>query len=101
MGSYLVQVGPSRIHPTHDEVGANVPLVAEELLLVQPIGCHNPDQPARVEPVQLQLAADGSPGIFTVASSPSTGTILNKHRVRDTRDPSGEPRPWSAESCRY
>ena len=96
-------MGPSRIHPTLDEVCATVPLVAEELLLVQPIGCHNPDQPARVEPVQLQLAADGSPGIITVASSPSTGTvnILNKLRVRDTRDPSGEPRPWSAESCRY
>ena len=51
MGGYLVQVGPSCILPTHDEVGANVPLVAEEHLLDQPAGCHVPDLSALVEPV--------------------------------------------------
>ena len=46
MGSYLVEVGPS-----HDEVGANVPLVAEEHLLA----CHDPDLSARVQSVQFML----------------------------------------------
>ena len=46
MGSYLVDVGTS-----HDEEGANVPLVAEEHLLA----CHDPDLSARVQSVQFML----------------------------------------------
>jgi len=75
MDSYLVQVGPSCIHPTHDEVGANEPLVAEEHLLDQPAGYYVPDLSAHVKPVQLQLAADGSRGLITVGSSPGTVNI--------------------------
>ena len=46
---------------SYDEVGVSVPLVAEEHLHDQPDG--SPDLPVHVEPVQLQLAADGSRGL--------------------------------------
>ena len=35
MGGNLIQVGPSRIHPNHEDVGANEPFIVEEHLLDQ------------------------------------------------------------------
>ena len=75
MRGNLVQVRPGHVHPAHDEVGADVSLVAEQHLLDQPVSRDDPDLPAGVEPVQLQLAADGGRGLVTVSSSAGTSAV--------------------------
>ena len=97
MGRDLVQVRPRHVHPAHDQVGPDVTLkhkylkeynlvykdklvlqaylVAEEHLLDQPVGGHHPDLPAGVEPVQLELAADGGGGLVAVRRCPLHATL--------------------------
>merc|ERR1719427_1605309 len=83
MSCYFVKMWSSYVNPTHDEIGPDVSLVPEQHLLDQPVGSHDPDLPASVESVELQLAGDGGCGLVTISCSSSTSTInIGGHVVK-------------------
>lgn len=58
----------------HDQVGADVALVSEEVLLQEGHACDDTRLPAGRQGVKLELGGDESGGEFCIRSSTGTGT---------------------------
>lgn len=68
------EVDSCRVDTSHDQVGADVALVPEEVLLQQGHACDDTRLPARGQRVKLELGGDEGGGELCIGSSTGTGT---------------------------